>query len=87
MKYQILEQTETKNTHSIFEYDEKGNPIPKTEITWQTITVNTRVEYDFPGYGKHVVEIPHFNPQSEADIELGILNRAVTEKRNLGIED
>lgn len=87
MTYTILERTETTNTHTISEYDADGNPIPGTEITWDTITVTTNVEYDFPGHGKHIVKIPHFNPQSEADIETGILNRAITEKRILGIED
>lgn len=87
MTYIILERTETTNTHTTSEYDADGNPIPGTETTWHTITVKTRVEYDFTGYGKHTVEIAHFNPQSDSDIETGILNRAVTEKRILGIED
>jgi hypothetical protein len=87
MTYTILETQETINTHSTSEYDENGSPIPGTEVTWQTKTVTTKVEYDFSGYGKHVVEIAHFNPQSDSDVKLGILNRAVTEKRNLGIEN
>lgn len=46
------------------------------------ITVNTEVEYDFNGI-KVIIEIPHFNPQSEDDITLGIENRAVTEQEKL----
>jgi hypothetical protein len=33
------------------------------------------------------VDIAHFNPQSNDDIELGISNRAVTEQRKLGLID
>lgn len=84
--YTILETIEVTNTHTTSEYDAEGNPIPGTEVSWQTKTVTTKVEYDFEGYGKYVVEISHFNPRSEADIELGILNRAITEKRKLEIE-
>jgi len=85
--FTILEQEETTNHHTTFQYDENGNEIPGTEINWTTTTVKTRVEYDFPGYGKHIVDIAHFNPQTTADIELGITNREVTEKRKLGLDN
>jgi hypothetical protein len=85
--FTILEQEEITNNHRTAQYDETGNEIPGTEVEWTTTTVNTKVEYDFLGYGKHIVDISHFNPQSNADIELGISNRAVTEKRKLGLDN
>jgi hypothetical protein len=45
-------------------------------------TITTTVEYNFDGT-IITVDIPHFMPQSESDIETGILNRAVSEKRKL----
>ena len=45
-------------------------------------TVFTLIEYDFNGV-KISVDIPHFMPQSEDDIQAGIANRAVTEQRKL----
>jgi hypothetical protein len=85
--YTILEQEEITNNHSTSQYDENGDSIPGTEVNWTTKTVKTKVEYDFPGYGKHIVDIAHFNPQTTADIELGINNRAITEQKKLGLID
>ena len=85
--YTILETEEIINHHRTFQYDENGNEIPETEVNWTTKTVKTKVEYDFSGYGKHVVEIAHFNPHSESDVELGISNRAITEQKKLGLVD
>jgi hypothetical protein len=85
--FTILEQEEVTNHHKTAQYDENGNEIPGTEVTWTTTTVKTKVEYDFPGYGKHIVDIAHFNPQTTADIELGINNRAITEQKKLGLID
>ena len=85
--FTILEQEETTNHHTTFQYDENGNEIPGTEVEWTTTTVKTQVEYDFPGYGKHIVDIAHFNPQSAVDIELGINNRAITEQKKLGLDN
>ncbi len=45
-------------------------------------TITTTVEYNFDGTIV-TVDIPHFMPQSETDIETGILNRAMSEKRKL----
>lgn len=45
-------------------------------------TITTTVEYNFDGTIV-TVDIPHFMPQNEADIETGILNRAASEKRRL----
>lgn len=45
-------------------------------------TITTTVEYNFDGT-IITVDIPHFMPQSEGDIETGILNRATSEKRKL----
>jgi len=45
-------------------------------------TITTTVEYNFDGTIV-TVDIPHFMPQNEADIETGILNRAMSERRRL----
>jgi hypothetical protein len=46
--------------------------------------VYTLVEYNFPENNQTVeVEITHFNPQSEEEIELGINNRGITEQHKL----
>jgi hypothetical protein len=45
-------------------------------------TITTTVEYNFDGTIV-TVDIPHFMPQNETDIETGILNRAMSEKRKL----
>lgn len=83
MTYIILDQSQVTNTHSMFEYDEEGNEIPGTETTWETGTVTTKVEYDFGDLGKYIIDVAHFNPQSEEDIITGIENRAVSEQRKL----
>ncbi|HLC78037.1 MAG TPA: hypothetical protein VJH92_02845, partial [Candidatus Nanoarchaeia archaeon] len=44
----------------------------------ETKTVFTVVQFDFLD---EPIEIAHFNPQSEKDIELGISNRYISEKR------
>ena len=54
--------------------------ILNTQANEETIT--TTVEYNFDGV-MVTVDIPHFMPQSESDIETGILNRAVSELRKL----
>jgi len=54
--------------------------ILSTQANEETIT--TTVEYNFDGVIV-TVDIPHFMPQNEADIETGILNRAASEKRKL----
>lgn len=48
-------------------------------------TINTEVEYNFDGTIV-TVDIPHFMPQGQRDIETGILNRAASEKRKLDAE-
>jgi len=45
-------------------------------------TITTTVEYNFDGT-LVTVDIPHFMPQNESDIETGILNRAMSELRKL----
>jgi len=45
-------------------------------------TITTKVEYDFDGI-KLTVDVPHFMPENQAAIEQGIINRAITEKKNL----
>ena len=46
--------------------------------------VYTLIEYYYPVYDTKVtIEVTHFNPQTEADIELGINNMGITEERKL----
>ena len=44
----------------------------------ETKTIFTTCKFDFMD---KPIEIAHFNPQSEKDIELGISNRYISEKR------
>ena len=44
----------------------------------ETKTIFTNVQFDFMN---EPIEIAHFMPQSEKDIELGISNRYISEKR------
>jgi len=84
MEWTILERTETTEQQIYWDYDEEGNPIPDSDRVFDYKLVNTLVEYFFPQYDTRVtVEVHHFNPQSEADIELGINNRGITEERKL----
>ena len=80
----VLEKVTTPQQQIYWQYDEEGNPIPDTETIFDYIMVYTLVEYDFPTYGTKVtVEINHFNPQTEEDIETGIYNMGVTEEKKL----
>ena len=76
--WQILERTEVINqTEDIL--DEEGNVIVPSR---EEKTVFTKVEYSL-AETIVVVDIPHFMPQSEDDINLGIENRMVTELSKL----
>jgi len=80
----VLEKVTTPQQQIYWDYDEEGNPIPGTEIIFDYIMVYTLVEYDFPTYQTKVtVEINHYNPQTEEDIETGIYNRGITEEKKL----
>ena len=80
----ILEKVTTPQQQVYWDYDEEGNPIPGTEIIFDYIMVYTLVEYDFPTYQTKVtVEINHYNPQTEEEIETGIYNRGITEEKKL----
>jgi len=46
-------------------------------------TVWTTVVYTFSDGSTKEVEIPHFNPGSEEEIQLGISNRFITEQRSI----
>ena len=52
------------------------------EVTQFEETIFTLVEYNFDGT-IIVVNIPHFMPNNNDEIELGITNRALSEKRKL----
>lgn len=80
----VLETVTTPQQQVYWEYDEEGNPIPDTETFFDYNMVYTLVEYDFPTYQTKVtVEINHYNPQTEEDIETGIYNRGITEEKKL----
>jgi hypothetical protein len=48
--------------------------------------VNTEVEYTFPDGSVEVINVSHFQPQSEQEIQQNILNRYESEllKKTLG---
>jgi hypothetical protein len=87
MNWTILNRRDVPQQQTYFQYDEEGNPIEGTETTFDYVMVYTLVEYNFPESDETVeVEITHFNPQSEEEIELGISNRGITEQRKLSNE-
>jgi hypothetical protein len=79
-----LERETIPEQQITWQYDEEGNPIPNTDEVFDYIMVNTLIEYYYPEYDTKVtINVTHFNPQTEADIELGINNMGVTEERKL----
>lgn len=54
--------------------------ITRTQMNEDTLV--TQVQFDFMD---RAIWIPHFRPQSEDDILLGISNREITEKKRLGL--
>jgi hypothetical protein len=84
--YTIIERKTELMDQYFPNYDENGNEIPGQGTTVTNTIVTTKVEYDIAGE-LVIVEIPHFNPQSEDDIELGINNRYVTEERKLSNQE
>lgn len=71
-----------------YEYDQDGNPIEGSKTVFNYSMVYTLIEYSYPEHdAKVTVEVTHFNPQSEADIELGINNRGITEERKLANQE
>lgn len=44
-------------------------------------TIRTLVEFTFDDGTKREVEVSHFEPKNEADIELGLNNRLISEER------
>ena len=56
----------------------------KTEISRrEEKTIWTTVVFTFDNGDTKEVEIPHFNPKDEEEIQLGISNRFITEQRAL----
>jgi hypothetical protein len=79
-----LERKTVPEQQITWQYDEEGNPIPNTDEVFDYVIVNTLIEYYYPVYDTKVtIDVTHFNPQTEADIELGINNMGVTEERKL----
>lgn len=84
MEWIVLNRTEEQKEQTYWQYDEEGNPIAGTETFFFYIMVYTLVEYFFPQYDTKVqVEINHFNPQSEEEIDLGIYNMGITEEKKI----
>ena len=82
--------TEISRTEEFIEqhfpaYDANGDEILGQGQTITNRLVKTLVEFDISGE-VFQLEIPHFNPQTEADIILGISNREITEKIKRGSE-
>jgi hypothetical protein len=79
-----LERKTVPEQQITWQYDEEGNPIPDTDEVFDYVMVYTLIEYYYPVYDTKVtIEVTHFNPQTEADIELGINNMGITEERKL----
>ena len=79
-----LERETVPEQQITWQYDEEGNPIPNTDEVFDYVMVNTLIEYYYPVYDTKVtINVTHFNPQTEADIELGINNMGVTEEKKL----
>jgi hypothetical protein len=83
--YKIIDTKEEFVDQYFPKYDELGNEIPNEGITVTNKIVTTKVEY-YINDEIIIVEIPHFNPQSDEDIAIGISNREVSERRKLGVE-
>lgn len=83
--YTEISRNEELITQKFPSYDENGNVIPGQETIITNKLVKTLVEFNIEGQ-IFQLEIPHFNPQSESDILLGIQNREITERRKLGFE-
>jgi hypothetical protein len=83
--YKIIDTKEEFIDQYFPKYDESGNEIPEEGITIINKIVTTTVEY-YINDEIVIVEIPHFNPQSDEDIAIGISNREVTEIKKRGIE-
>jgi hypothetical protein len=79
-----LERRTVPEQQITWQYDEEGNPIPDTDEVFDYVMVYTLIEYYYPVYDTKVtIEVTHFNPQTEEDIELGINNMGITEERKL----
>lgn len=83
--YKIIDTKEEFTDQYFPKYDESGNEIPDEGITVINKIVTTTVEY-YINDEIIIVEIPHFNPQSDNDIIIGITNREITERKKLGVE-
>ena len=83
--YKIIDTKEEFIDQYFPKYDESGNEIPDEGITVINKIVTTTVEF-YINDEIVIVEIPHFNPQSDDDITIGITNREVSERKKLGVE-
>lgn len=83
--YKIIDTKEEFIDQYFPKYDESGNEIPDEGITVINKIVTTTVEF-YINDDIVIVDIPHFNPQSDDDITIGITNREVSERKKLGVE-
>ena len=49
-------------------------------------TIRTNCVFTFKDGSKKEIEVSHFNPKDEADIELGLSNRLISEQRKIDEE-
>jgi hypothetical protein len=79
-----LERRTIPEQQITWQYDDEGNPIPDTDEVFDYVMVYTLIEYYYPVYDTKVtIEVTHFNPQTEAEVDLGINNMGITEERKL----
>ena len=79
-----LERRTVPQQQITWQYDDEGNPIPDTDEVFDYVMVYTLIEYYYPLYDEKVtIEVTHFNPQTEEEIDLGINNMGITEERKL----
>jgi len=83
--YTIIDTKEEFTDQYFPKYDELGNEIPDEGITIINKIVTTTVEF-YINDDIVIVDIPHFNPQSNEDITIGISNREVSERKKLEVK-
>ena len=49
----------------------------------EQMTIITKVKYTLSDNSEIIVDVAHFMPKDEAEIQLGIENRFITEQKNI----
>ena len=50
-------------------------------------TKTTETEFTFKDWEKKIISVPHFNAKDDAEIELGLSNREISEQRYIDEEN